>query len=471
MTKARSVVEGFEQEFSEVSLGDSRLDERLARIASLVGLAPDDSFPEQMDSDADQEALYRFLSNPKVTMEAVLAGHVSQTHERMKGRRVVRVAHDTSSFRFDGDREGLGILKDNAKGFHGHFALALAADETREPLGVLGVRPYVHKNTEARRQRSQAERVTLSQRTPRSEKESSRWEKLAIDVNRAMPEGVDAIHVMDQEADDYTLLGELCEENLRFVVRADPQRNTAEDGPLADVLEREPATLFRTVALNPRSERAAKGRHVVRKEREATLHIRWGTVTLRRGQYSQCSFDELSLFAVHVFEPNPPTGEAPIEWMLLTSEEVTSLEHAKDVVDHYRARWVIEEYFKALKTGCAFEKRQLTSYQALVRALSLFVPLAWRLLILRHLGRAPEERPASAIFDAEQLLLLALLLKKRRRVLPDNPSVRDAMLGIAALGGHIKNNGDPGWIVLGRGHAKFSDAEVGWRLARGCDQS
>jgi hypothetical protein len=152
--------------------------------------------------------------------------------------------------------------------------------------------------------------------------------------------------------------------------------------------------------------------------------------------------------------------------MLFSSEPVNTLEEATEVVDHYRARWIIEEYFKALKTGCAFEKRQLTTFDGLVRALSIFVPMAWRLLVLRHLARVDHRVPVSRVFDAEQILLLCRLLAKRRYELPRNPTIRDVMLGIAALGGHIKNNGDPGWLVLGRGLTRFSEAEEGWALAR-----
>jgi hypothetical protein len=127
---------------------------------------------------------------------------------------------------------------------------------------------------------------------------------------------------------------------------------------------------------------------------------------------------------------------------------------------------MIEEYFKALKTGCAFETRQLTTYAGLVRALAVFIPLAWRLLVLRHLGRAATPLPIHHCLDREQQLLLQRLLSQRRYQLPLRPTVRDAMLGIAALGGHITNNGPPGWLVLGRGLTRFLDAEVGWHLAR-----
>jgi IS4 transposase len=181
-------------------------------------------------------------------------------------------------------------------------------------------------------------------------------------------------------------------------------------------LARQAGSVFRTVPVTPRSAQnavKARGRHPERTERLATLHVRWGAVTLPRRQYSATRAATVTMHAVHVVEPAPPAGEAAIEWMLVTSEQVQDLEAATAVVDHYRARWIIEEYFKALKTGCAFEKRQLTSLTALLRALALFVPMAWRLLVLRHLGRAAARTPISQLFDAEQVLLLRQLLKRR----------------------------------------------------------
>lgn len=457
-------------EFDGVSLGDERLDERLAHIVAMVAVAPGDSFPDQMQTVANREALYRFLANPKVTMDNVLRGHVEQTHVRLRNYPVVRVVHDTTTFRFPGEREGLGVIRGGAKGFLGHVALAVAPDEAGEPLGVLGVRPYIHKNAEAHRGMTPSQRVAVSRAKPREERESSRWEKLAVDVSSALPTGVRALHIMDQEADDYDLLATMQQAQLGFVVRANPERQTTDDGlGVKEVLAKKPAKLFRTVSLSPRSPRkevVSRGRHPARVERDAALKIRWGSISIPRRQYSQVNVRELTFWAVHVFEPKPPKGEKPIDWMLFTSEPVTNFEEAAAVVDHYRARWLIEEYFKALKTGCAFEKRQLTTYDGLLRALAIFIPMAWRLLALRHLGRADNQVPARRLFDDEQILILRTLLEHRRYGLPDRPTIREAMLGIAALGGHIKNNGDPGWLVLGRGFTRFVEAEEIWKLAR-----
>jgi hypothetical protein len=181
----------------------------------------------------------------------------------------------------------------------------------------------------------------------------------------------------------------------------------------------------------------------------------------------------LSLWVVHIFEPRPPAGEEAIEWTLLTSEPVTNLEQATAVVDHYRARWVIEEFFKALKTGCSVEKRQLTSYDGLLKVVAVFAPIAWHMLAIRSLARQKRPPPAALLFNNEQLLLLAALLDEHRCAvrLPSNPTAKDALLGLASLGGHLPRNGEPGWIVLGRGYEDFMASERVWRLARGGQRS
>lgn len=124
---------------------------------------------------------------------------------------------------------------------------------------------------------------------------------------------------------------------------------------------------------------------------------------------------------------------------------------------------MIEEYFKAVKTGCQYEQRQPESAHALLNALAVLVPVAWRLLLLRHLARESDTRPATDALTKTQVDVLKAVAKKP---LPKRPTVRDALLAVAALGGHIKNNGEPGWQVLGRGYRDLLILEMGWQ-ARG----
>jgi hypothetical protein len=185
----------------------------------------------------------------------------------------------------------------------------------------------------------------------------------------------------------------------------------------------------------------------------AKLRIGAGQVTIRRPQSASLTPEPtLTLNFVHVLEPKPPRGEQAVEWALWTTEAVDTAEQILAVVDAYRCRWRIEEYFKALKTGCRIESRQLETYDALVNALAVLAPIAWRLLNLRTAALETPERPASDVLTKTQLVCLAGVLRlKKKPPLPPKPSAREAMLGVAALGGHLRNNGDPGWIVLGRG--------------------
>ena len=145
---------------------------------------------------------------------------------------------------------------------------------------------------------------------------------------------------------------------------------------------------------------------------------------------------------------------------MLTSLPVDDDDAIAFAVDCYRARWTIEEFFKALKTGCQYERRQLETAHALLNALAILAPIAWRLLLLRHLARSKRPGPATNALTPKQLEVLRAVAKKPLRA---KPTARDAMLAVAALGGHIKNNGDPGWLVMGRGMHDLLLLEVGWR--------
>src|SRR5438270_12033848 len=124
-------------EWKNAEFGDRRLSKRLVTVAGQLVAKPNMSFPMAAGSAGALEGTYRFLNHPNVTPERILEPHILATVERAKMERAVIVAHDTSEFRFGGEREGLGwIDTQGGQGFFGHFALALAADGSRRALGV-----------------------------------------------------------------------------------------------------------------------------------------------------------------------------------------------------------------------------------------------------------------------------------------------------------------------------------------------
>jgi len=184
-------------------------------------------------------------------------------------------------------------------------------------------------------------------------------------------------------------------------------------------------------------------------------------VELRRPHTAQSSRTSVKLNLVYVWEAAPPKGEAPVEWLLFTTESIETAAQLHAIVDHYQTRWLIEEYFKALKTGCAFEKRQLESYHSLSNALAILGVVAWRLLLLRAVSRITPDAPAASVLSATQLKILRHRLKLKEPI----KTAQQALFAVARLGGHLKNNGDPGWLSLGRGFEKLLLLQSGWSAA------
>jgi hypothetical protein len=443
-------------ELDGAEFGDVRLTKRLLLVAEQLAAKPDATFPKAARSDGALEGTYRFLNHDDVTPERILEPHIAATVKRAAAARVVIVAHDTTEFHFKGDREGVGWINTaGTRGFFGHFALALTADGTRRPLGVVGMEALTRQGPP---------RGHPKRRAP-SDRESRRWHELADEVGARLRPHARVIHVMDREADSYRLLAQLLAAGDGFVIRMCADRRLVTSEPTAlRIGERmaEAEQIFvREVPLSTRrpSTQRRHNRHPPRSMRMAKLGFSAVTVEIQRPEHERQAVPEsLPLNVIRVFEVDAPTDVEPIEWTLMTTEPIATVDQVAAAVDAYRARWVIEEFFKALKTGCAFEERQLESLHALLNALAIFAPIAWHLLVLRRLGREDDATPASAILNPLQLRILRRMTK-----LVDAPTVRQAMLAVARLGGHIKNNGDPGWIVLGRGYEELLILEEGAR--------
>src|SRR6266542_2254365 len=127
------------------ALGDERLNERRNRVVATLERQPDRAFPDACADDAEIEALYRFLRNPRVSPDAILAPHLAATAARCAVARTVLVLHDTTDMVFAGEteRRGLSRLGPARHGFWVHVALAVSANGARVPLGVLALHSYV----------------------------------------------------------------------------------------------------------------------------------------------------------------------------------------------------------------------------------------------------------------------------------------------------------------------------------------
>lgn len=449
-------------DLSGADFGDARLTKRLLRIVEGLAPNPAASLPDAAKNDAELEATYRFLQNEKVTPAGILAPHYAATVRRGRDLGLILCAHDTTEFSFSTEREGLGRINDGGRGFFAHVALGIRADEARTPLGVLGV--LTHVRVDPPRKNKHTERI------PPKQRESYRWTASIDDVEARVAGQAEVVHLLDSEADAYLLLERLVQERRRFVVRATHKRTvTATEGadrqPLIDALGVLEGVFERRVPIAARTAPTrvpgSRNRNLPRDTRVAHLSFSATQVTLHRPKGEQAETNSVVVNVVHVRELAPPQGAEPVDWILYTTEPIVTGEDIHRVVDFYRARWRIEELFKALKTGCSFEKRQLESMSTLLNALAIFLPIACDLLSLRALALADPKRPARDVLPA---MVLLLLQRHPRSKLPPDASIRDAMFAVARFGGHIKNNGTPGWIVLGRGYEEVLILAEGLRL-------
>lgn len=443
---------GLVREYEGAAFQDARLSKRLVHLALRMAASPAVSFPKSL-SESELEGAYRFFGNKRVSPAAVLDPHIRQTLSRLAGRDVVLAVHDTTtlSFRNEGHREGFGSLSGDAQNLWTHATLAVSGDKTRCPYGLL---------------------MLSTETTIRHD----RWADHVKESDRLVGAGT-LIHVMDREADDYALFAKLAANGSRFVIRLQHDRRVGEDKAttrISEALTRPVVTAERDVTLSGRTTpRGSKTRkvHPGRKERTAHLSVAAVPITLRKPEHRKDLPEGLQMHAVRVWEASPPADEPEVEWMLLTSEAIDTPEQLLRVVDWYRARWIIEEFFKALKTGCSIEKRQLESFESFSNAVALFGAIAWQLLLLRHRAHHdPSSDGGSSLPEG----MLQVLRHIARKPLPASPTAKDVLYAVAALGGHLKRNGSPGWQTLGYGYEKLREATEIWALATRvatCDQS
>lgn len=455
------------REFSGAPLRDRRREARLVSVARRISVAPDVGFPAAMGGESELTAFYRFIGSEAVTPDAVLAPHVDQTALRCAQAARVFVVHDTSEVELQGrvKRAGLGPLRSaNSQGFLMHVSLAVTADGRRRPLGVLAARTWVREQLGRSRKENGKPRGG-SDYIDDAARESTRW-WAQIDECEDRLGGVGAIHLFDREGDAYPLLRECLDHEARFVTRMARDRVVVDEdgeriGRATDELVRVGSVLETSVPVAARAKTSSpRMTDGPREARVARLAIGATSMRIAAPNYIDGDPEPLDLNIVYVRELGAPEGVEPIAWVLMTTEPVGTCEQIEAVVEAYRTRWLIEEYFRALKQGCALEKRQLETLHSLTNALAILMPIAAQMLLLRSLARTEPESSAELVLNEVQIQVLRVRVPK----MPAHPTVEQALRAVAYLGGHFIKRA-PGWIVLGRGFEELLTLEAGWRMA------
>lgn len=455
-------------DYAGAELGDARLTRRACKILKKLARQPGVSLPAAMGTEADYEGACRFMNNGGLSFAQVLAPEVEATRRRAAQCGAVLVIHDTTEPSFPTlDPKEIGYLPTGKAGFLLHHAVVLDAQAWRRPLGVIYAET-LHRAQRSRRRQGQR-RATGNDTAGKPDREFLRWVRGAEAAAEALKACESVLHIMDREGDSYELMATVNALQQGFIIRQRVNRraqaaeaDTAEWSTVKDVVSRCQGLMEREVPLSRRQAKGAPGmnRHAPRKMRIARLSFSATPLLIPRPQYLHEPWPEaMEVHVVHVVEKDPPPGEEPVEWLLYTSEPIDGPEQVARVVDHYRARWTIEELHAALKTGCAYEAREFESRHALLNMLALSLPVACLVLALRSRARSAPTAPATDVLTPLQIRVLRHFAA---RPVPPRPSVQQALFAIAGLGGHQKRNGPPGWKTLQRGMTLLLAYEAGW---------
>ena len=464
-------------EVKTAKLGDKRLNTRLGLVLSELAARPTASIPAACGGRAEMVAAYRFCENESTNFDNVLQPHVDATRQRMAAQPVVLLAQDTSEIdvtRPEQQVTGAGPLDGNSRrGALLHLMHAFTPDGT--PLGTVFGTAWVREEEPVNESLSRAERAAI----PIEKKESYRW---VVTLQQASEEArhcpaTQLINVADSEADIYEVLVEGTSDARRvdWIVRAcqdrallcDNGENTGEKLLRQYVLQ-QPVLFEKTIQVRGRKAKVAcetRGRRQPRQSREAEVVVRATRVTLRPPWRSDRKLPPVTVNVVLVSEVNPPPDDVPIEWLLLTNLPIDTMEQVRQVIQYYCVRWMIEIFFRVLKSGCRVEERLFEHMDRLLTCLAVYLIVAWRTLYVCRLGRSCPEISCEAVFEPAEWKSVWKVVRR------EDPPAEPPPLGVfvrmvAQLGGYVNRKRDdpPGpqtvWIGLQRMH----DFATCWRL-------
>jgi hypothetical protein len=433
-----------QNEFGFAQLGDKRRNQRLVNIAEHLATHPGGTLPQAFDDWAELKAAYRFFGQEGVTIEGVTAPHLERTRQACRQPGEYLLIEDTTVLDYSG-RAGsaqMGVIGDGGgRGFELHSALAVRVEawslEQRPEGVVVGL-----FGQQCRRPRPAPAQETWSQCLKRPRK-SQVWAAALRTAGRP-PAGCRWIYVADRESDFYEPL-RLCQQHgVDLVVRAGHDHRLADElVHLKAAAAQAPVLGETTVEMRSRGGQPARTALVEVRSRRVKLDGPW-----RPGGWQAPLAD---LGVVEVREVRPPAGlKEPLCWLLLTSLPCETWAQVQRVVGYYAARWWIEEYHKALKSGAGVEASQLERVERLEPLLGILAVVAVRLLGAKFLARSrPESGEVAASFGRR---LLALLEKKLGPP-KGGWTNRNLVRAVARVGGFIgrKSDGEPGWQTIWRG--------------------
>lgn len=409
-----------ENEFGGANLGDLRLSNRLVKSAKIQAKKPGCSFSGAAKGQSKNvDGYYRMIEQPAtsaVTLDAILAPHREQTIKRMRGQKTVLCIQDGTNLNYSSLAQcsGLGLIGSNqtkatSKGFHLHSTFVVSTDGI--PLGLL------RADCEPPKKKNKADKKTV---VPIEEKKTFNWIEGLRDANtlaKVLPDTCQ-IGVLDREGDFYELFEEPRKKNVELLVRASYNRNMGKgEEKLFDQVRLGKERGQLSICVPRQSSRPKLSKQKAREKREerrAEVAVRYQAIQVHPPTTPEHKDKSpISLNIVHIREESPPEGQKAVEWFLLTTLSINSLEDAIECVRWYRLRWRIEDWHRTLKSGCNVEKIAHRTVDRLKRGIAIKMVIAWRIMLMTLLSRECPELPAEVLFSDVEIEVLNGYAKKK----------------------------------------------------------
>ena len=403
----------------------------------------------------------RFLGHDKVTTERIIESWSESTIAAVRGRHVLAI-QDTSDIHFNTTarrRRGLGeIGKGNHHGVLLHPLLAVDADNGT-CLGLLSGEVWTR---EGRRTVSHDSREL-------SDRESQRWITTALAAKPLLVSAAMVTLLGDRESDIFALYATAAAQDYHVIARSMHDRKLADATGLHAAIDAMEPVQRRSVQLPARARRLA---------RQVDLELRFGAIELARPQskFLRSLPKSLPLTIVDVREVNPGPDAEPLHWRLITSHQVINAADGWRIVDWYKQRWIIEQFFRVLKTqGFRLEDSQIGIAERLLKLVAVAAKAAVITIQLLQ-ARNGGQQGISATFNRNEIAALTALnrqLEARTKRLK-NPHPPDTLAWaawiIARLGGWdgYPSSKPPGPITFKTGLEYFHAIAAGWTLRDMC---
>ena len=473
-----------EKELESVDFGDERLDARFRLMMDDLSQKPSASVPTACGGWAETAAAYRFFDNERVDSEGVLQPHREATLNRIGEEAVVLLVQDTTELdvtRPQQQMKDAGPLNDESRwGFYDHPLVAFTPE--RIPLGVVHAEIWARDVEEFRAHQEEKARDRWAKDKRKKhrtieEKESLRWlegYRRGCEVAHRFPK-TQIVVIADSEADIYECFAAADRQDgqkkAEWITRACQDRSLTKSVPQGYPRLREKVASTRVLgtmelevrARPPHEAKKGEKRNQPRTARTAIMTIQATQVKLRGPQRPGGRPADVTVNAILVRETNPPRGEEPIEWLLLTSLPISSFKQVRRVIEYYCCRWQIEIYFRVLKSGCRVEDRQFEDAARYLPCLAMYMVIAWRVMYVMMLGReCPEMSCAEVFSEAEWKSVYVVVCRESAPETP--PTLQEMIYLIARLGGHLgrTQDGPPGPKAMWIGMQRMTDLATAW---------